>query len=317
MMNTAAEIRGRIFNIQKYSIYDGDGIRTLIFLKGCNIRCPWCANPEGLSSQFQVMFSHDKCVGCGKCVDVCPAGIHYMTTNEQGEAVHRVNRSIDCIGCRKCEEVCISDALDIMGKDVTVSEMMEIIMQDYDFYISSGGGVTIGGGEMSLQTDFAVELLRECKKMMINTAIETQGTTSLANYEKLAEVVDLFLFDVKHIDTVEHKSLFGIGNENVRRNLERLMELGANVVMRMPLVRGYNDSFDAITGAIKYAMELSKRGNLSRIDILPYHQLGRGKYDKLDMIYPIKKDPTYSAEELDQLEAFFKKFDFDIRLVRH
>ncbi len=317
MMNTAAEIRGRIFNIQKYSIYDGDGIRTLIFLKGCNIRCPWCANPEGLSSQFQVMFSHDKCVGCGKCVDVCPAGIHYMTTNEQGEAVHRVNRSIDCIGCRKCEEVCISDALDIMGKDVTVSEMMEIIMQDYDFYISSGGGVTIGGGEMSLQTDFAVELLRECKKMMINTAIETQGTTSLANYEKLAEVVDLFLFDVKHIDTVEHKNLFGIGNENVRRNLERLMELGANVVMRMPLVRGYNDSFDAITGAIEYAMELSKRGNLSRIDILPYHQLGRGKYDKLDMIYPIKKDPTYSAEELDQLEAFFKKFDFDIRLVRH
>ncbi|HHR6129295.1 TPA: choline TMA-lyase-activating enzyme [Providencia alcalifaciens] len=316
-MNTAAEIRGRIFNIQKYSIYDGDGIRTLIFLKGCNIRCPWCANPEGLSSQFQVMFSHDKCVGCGKCVDVCPAGIHYMTTNEQGETVHRVNRSIDCIGCRKCEEVCISDALDIMGKDVTVSEMMEIIMQDYDFYISSGGGVTIGGGEMSLQTDFAVELLRECKKMMINTAIETQGTTSLANYEKLAEVVDLFLFDVKHIDTVEHKNLFGIGNENVRRNLERLMELGANVVMRMPLVRGYNDSFDAITGAIEYAMELSKRGNLSRIDILPYHQLGRGKYDKLDMIYPIQKDPTYSAEELDQLEAFFKKFDFDIRLVRH
>ena len=174
MMNTAAEIRGRIFNIQKYSIYDGDGIRTLIFLKGCNIRCPWCANPEGLSSQFQVMFSHDKCVGCGKCVDVCPTGIHYMTTNEQGEAVHRVNRSIDCIGCRKCEEVCISDALDIMGKDVTVSEMMDIIMQDYDFYISSGGGVTIGGGEMSLQTDFAVELLRECKKMMINTAVETQ-----------------------------------------------------------------------------------------------------------------------------------------------
>ncbi|WGZ56183.1 choline TMA-lyase-activating enzyme [Providencia alcalifaciens] len=316
-MNTAAEIRGRIFNIQKYSIYDGDGIRTLIFLKGCNIRCPWCANPEGLSSQFQVMFSHDKCVGCGKCVDVCPTGIHYMTTNEQGEAVHRVNRSIDCIGCRKCEEVCISDALDIMGKDVTVSEMMDIIMQDYDFYISSGGGVTIGGGEMSLQTDFAVELLRECKKMMINTAVETQGTTSLANYERLAEVVDLFLFDVKHIDTVEHKNLFGIGNENVRRNLERLMELGANVVMRMPLVRGYNDSFDAITGAIEYAMELSKRGNLNRIDILPYHQLGRGKYDKLDMIYPIKKDLTYSVEELDQLEAFFKTFDFDIRLVRH
>lgn len=318
MMNTAAaDIRGRIFNIQKYSIYDGDGIRTLIFLKGCNIRCPWCSNPEGLSSQFQVMFSHDKCVSCGKCVDVCPVGIHYMTNNEQGEQIHRVNRGIDCIGCRKCEEVCIGDALDIMGKDVTVAEMMEIIMQDYDFYISSGGGVTIGGGEMSLQTDFAVELLRECKKMMINTAVETQGTTSLANYEKLAQVVDLFLYDIKHIDTHQHKNLFGIGNENVRRNLERLVELGANVVVRMPLVRGYNDSFDAITGAIEYAMELSKRGNVSRVDILPYHQLGRGKYDKLDMIYPMKADPTYSAEELDKLDAFFKTFDFDIRLVRH
>lgn len=317
MMGTAAEIKGRIFNIQKYSIYDGDGIRTLIFLKGCNIRCPWCANPEGLSSQFQVMFSHDKCVSCGKCVDVCPTGIHYMTANEQGEQVHQVNRNIDCIGCRKCEEVCIGGALDIMGKDVTVAEMMEIIMQDYDFYISSGGGVTIGGGEMSLQTDFAVELLRECKKMMINTAVETQGTTSLANYEKLAQVVDLFLYDIKHIDTHQHKNLFGIGNENVRRNLERLVDLGANVVVRMPLVRGYNDSFDAITGAIEYAIELSKKGNVKRIDILPYHQLGRGKYDKLDMIYPMKKDPTYSAEELDQLEAFFKTFDFDIRLVRH
>ena len=316
-MEMAAEIRGRIFNIQKYSIYDGDGIRTLVFLKGCNIRCPWCSNPEGLSSEFQVMYSHDKCVDCGKCVDVCPAGVHYMTTNESGKQVHRVDRAVDCIGCRKCEEVCISDALDIMGKDVSVSELMKIIMQDYDFYISSGGGVTIGGGEMSLQTDFAVALLRECKKMMINTAVETQATTNVANYEKLAEVVDQFLIDIKHIDTAQHRALFGIGNENVRRNLERLMDLGANVVIRMPLVRGYNDSYDAITGAINYAKELSKRGNIQRIDILPYHQFGRNKYEKLEMIYPIKNDPSYTPEELDSLEAFFKKFDFDIRLVRH
>lgn len=172
------ELTGRIFNIQKYSIYDGDGIRTLVFFKGCNIRCPWCANPEGLNSQFQVMFSHDKCINCGDCVSVCPAGIHYRA-EENGEMKHFVDRNKDCTGCRKCEEICTQNALDIMGKDVTVSELMEIIMQDYDFYISSGGGVTIGGGEMSLQTDFAVALFRECKKMMINTAVETQGTTRL------------------------------------------------------------------------------------------------------------------------------------------
>lgn len=161
-MSANKELSGRIFNIQKYSIYDGDGIRTLIF-KGCNLRCPWCANPEGLSSQFQVMFSQDKCINCGDCVNVCPAGIHYRA-EVNGEMKHFVNRNKDCIGCRKCEEICTQNALDIMGKDVTVSELMEIIMQDYDFYVSSGGGVTIGSGEMSLQTDFAVALFSECKR---------------------------------------------------------------------------------------------------------------------------------------------------------
>ena len=199
-MSANKELSGRIFNIQKYSIYDGDGIRTLIFFKGCNLRCPWCANPEGLSSQFQVMFSQDKCINCGDCVNVCPAGIHYRA-EVNGEMKHFVNRNKDCIGCRKCEEICTQNALDIMGKDVTVSELMEIIMQDYDFYVSSGGGVTIGGGEMSLQTDFAVALFSECKKMMINTAVETQGTTPLANYQKLAPVTDTFLFDIKQIDS--------------------------------------------------------------------------------------------------------------------
>ena len=231
------ELTGRIFNIQKYSIYDGDGIRTLVFFKGCNIRCPWCANPEGLNSQFQVMFSHDKCINCGDCVSVCPAGIHYRA-EENGEMKHFVNRNKDCIGCRKCEEICTQNALDIMGKDVTVSELMEIIMQDYDFYISSGGGVTIGGGEMSLQTDFAVALFSECKKMMINTAVETQGTTPLANYQKLAPVTDTFLFDIKQINSEHHKAMLGIGNEGIRRNLEWLVDSGANVIVRMPLIRG-------------------------------------------------------------------------------
>jgi len=316
-MENMLKKKGRIFNIQKYSIYDGDGIRTLIFFKGCNILCAWCANPEGINSAFQVMFSHDKCVNCGNCVNVCPAGIHYMTTDAQGNSSHRVNRNIDCIGCRKCEEACISDALDIMGKDVTVQELLDIIVQDIDFYHSSGGGVTLGGGELSMQTDFAFALLSECKKMMINTAIETNGTTNLANYEKLATCTDMFLFDIKHINSERHKELFGIGNEGVHRNLERLVELGAHIVVRMPLVRGYNDSYDAITGAIEYVTTLAHQGNISRIDILPYHQLGKNKYEKLDMIYPIKNDPSYSDEELNQLSAFLQRFDFDIRLVRH
>lgn len=317
--NQDAELKGRIFNIQKYSIYDGDGIRTLIFFKGCNLRCDWCANPEGLSSQFQVMVSHDKCVQCGKCADVCPAGVHHMRTEATGNRMHYVDRRVDCTGCRQCEAVCMGDALDVMGKDVTVAELMDIIMQDYDFYMSSGGGVTLGGGELSLQTDFAVALLTACKAQMINTAIETQGTTRIENYEKLAKCVDLFLFDLKQIDTDQHRALFGIGNEGVKRNLERLVELGANIVIRMPLIRGYNDSYDSITGAFEYVMALAKRSNgcIQRIDVLPYHQFGKTKYDKLDMIYPIQHDLSYSDEELTQLSKFFTQFDFDIRLVRH
>ena len=316
-MNDVMELKGRIFNIQKYSIYDGEGIRTLVFFKGCNIRCDWCANPEGIKSACQVMFSKDKCISCGRCAEVCPAGVHLMTINSLGEQVHKVDRTVDCIGCRKCEDVCVSDALDIVGKEVTVSELMEIIMQDYDFYLSSNGGVTLSGGEVSLQADFAAELLAQCKKMMINTAIETNGTTNLANYEKLAPHTDLFLFDIKQIDTDLHRNLFGIGNEGVKRNLERLVELNANIVIRMPLIRDYNDSYDSITGAIDYVTNLAKKGGIQRIEFLPYHQYGKNKYDMLDMIYPVQGNPAYTDEELGKFEAFLTDFDFDIKLVRH
>lgn len=315
-MKATQELTGRIFNIQKYSLHDGDGIRTLVFFKGCNLCCPWCANPEGLSSQFQVMFWHDKCIHCADCVKVCPAGIHYMA-EKNGVMRHFVNRDKECSGCRKCEEICTRNALDITGKDVTVSELMAVIMQDYDFYLASGGGVTIGGGEMSLQSDFAVALLRQCKKMMINTAVETSGATPLVNYQKLAPVTDTFLFDIKQINSARHKALLGIGNEGIRRNLEWLVDSGADVIIRMPLLRGYNDSREAISGAIDYVRRLARRGNVRRIDILPYHQFGRKKYERLDMSYPIRQDPSWQSEELSQLSGFLAQFDFDIRLVRH
>lgn len=316
-MSSMMEKKGRIFNIQRYSIYDGEGIRTLVFFKGCNIRCEWCANPEGISSDYQVMFSHDKCLSCGKCADVCPAGVHVMETNAVGERVHRVDRTVDCVGCRKCEDICISDALTIMGKEMTVQELMDVIMKDYDFYLSSGGGVTLSGGEVSLQADFAAALLAECKKKMVDTAIETNGTTNLSNYEILAPYTDLFLFDIKQIDTRIHKELFGIGNEGVKRNLERLVELNANIVIRMPLIRGYNDSYDSIVGAINYVMNLAKKGNIKRIDFLPYHQLGKTKYDMLNMIYPVQNGLGYTDQELDRLERFLGGFDFNIKLVKH
>ncbi len=308
---------GRIFNIQKYSIFDGNGIRTLIFFKGCNLRCEWCANPEGLDFGYQVMYSDNKCSHCGNCVDVCPAGVHESLQLPNGEIKHIINHSKTCIGCRECEKVCVGRAIDIVGKDYTVEELMEIIMQDYDFYITSNGGVTLGGGEVSLQTDFAVELLSACKKQQIHTAIETQGTTPLKNFKKLATCTDLFLFDIKEIDTRKHKKLLGIKNNQVKKNLEYLVDVGAHIIIRIPIIKGYNDSHESMAEAFNYVMSLAEKGNIEKIEVLPYHPFGKPKYEKLGMIYPISDHISYTEKELNGFEQFFKGFNFKIRLIRH
>ncbi len=176
------ERKARIFNVQKYSIYDGPGVRTLIFFKGCPLRCQWCSNPEGLERKYQVMYKEDSCIHCGNCIAACPVQLHSFLAEADGQLAtkhesskHRVNRSIDCIGCRKCEIVCPKQALSIVGSDKTISDVLEIIQQDALFYLSSGGGVTLGGGEVTAQPEFATNLLTECKRMGIHTAIETSG----------------------------------------------------------------------------------------------------------------------------------------------
>ena len=160
--------------MQKYSIYDGPGIRTIIFFKGCPLRCRWCANPEGLERKYQVMFQQELCIHCGKCVPGCPVQIHYI--DDTGERLeHKLHRDIDCTGCRTCESVCPRQALNVVGRDLTLSEVLDFIQQDVAFYQSSGGGVTLSGGEVCMQSAFAANLLMECKKLGINTAIETCG----------------------------------------------------------------------------------------------------------------------------------------------
>lgn len=180
------ERKARIFNVQKYSIHDGPGVRTLVFFKGCPLRCKWCSNPEGLVRKHQVLFKEDLCVDCGDCIPVCPVHIHYFLDAEDGQVQiqsekprHKVDRSTDCVGCRKCETVCPKRALSIVGSDKTISEVLEIIQQDMLFYHSSGGGVTLGGGEVTAQPEFATNLLMECKRMGIHTAIETSGYVKL------------------------------------------------------------------------------------------------------------------------------------------
>ena len=302
-----------IFNVQKYNVYDGPGVRTLVFFKGCPLRCKWCANPEGLEQKYQVMFKRDSCTDCGDCVSVCPVGIHTISK----ELKHEVEHSIDCIGCRKCEDICTESALSIVGTLKTVSEIMKIIEEDREFYNVSGGGVTLGGGEVLMQPEFAANLLMACKQEGINTAIETCGYTKLELILKVAEFTDLFLFDIKHIDPERHYQLTGVRNEQILENLKELLYLQYNVKVRMPLLKGINDSQDDIEKVIEFLMPYHDYKNFKGIDFLPYHKLGVNKYTQLDKEYPLKEDPSLSSDELDMIKSWVEKYEFPVAVIKH
>lgn len=307
------ERRARVFNVQKYSIYDGPGTRTLIFFKGCPLRCKWCSNPEGLEKKYQVMLREDLCIDCGSCVKVCPVDIHELSP----EGKHRLNRAVDCIGCKKCEAVCPKQALSIAGYDLTISEALEIIEQDALFYLSSGGGVTLGGGEVSAQPEFAANLLMECKRIGIHTAIETCGYAKLENLLAIAQFTDLFLYDIKHIDPERHYELTGVRNERILENLSQLIKRGFTVRIRMPLLKGLNDDEVTLRKTMCFLDGFRRYKNFQGVDLLPYHKLGINKYRQLGMRYPIEEDLGFTEKELERIEALGKEYDFNVQLVRH
>ncbi|RRD94080.1 choline TMA-lyase-activating enzyme [Clostridiales bacterium COT073_COT-073] len=310
--NEGIERKVLIFNIQKYSLYDGPGTRTIVFFKGCPLRCKWCSNPEGLSRKYDVMYKKNYCVDCGACVSVCPQKIH-----EIKDGVHIVRRDIDCIGCRKCVAVCPKSALEISGEFKTISELMDIIKEDESFYDISGGGVTLGGGECTLQGEAAKNLLRACKEYGIHTAIETCGYTNPAKMLELAEYVDLFLFDLKHMDPKKHNDLTGMSNEIILHNLEELIKRRKQVIVRMPMLKGINDSEEEILKISDFLQKFISYKNFQGIHLLPYHKLGVNKYQQLDMEYQIEGDPSLSEEDLNRIEQLIAQKKLHVRVIRH
>ncbi|APC84184.1 choline TMA-lyase-activating enzyme [Clostridium botulinum] len=308
------ERKARIFNIQKYNMYDGDGIRTLVFFQGCPLRCKWCANPEGLEKKYRVMLKSNLCVNCGACVSACPVGIHTISNKT---LKHEVNRDIDCIGCGKCKEACLKSAISIVGEEKTISELLKIVEEDRTFYEMSGGGVTLGGGEVLMQPEAATSLLMACKQEGINTAIETCGYTNLETILKVAEFVDLFLFDIKNINSDRHHELTGVRNERILENLQELLKKKYNVKIRMPLLKGINDSQDEIEKTMEFLLPYKDYKNFKGIDLLPYHKMGVNKYNQLGMEYPIKDDPSLKNEDLDRIEGWIKKYDLPVKVIRH
>ena len=311
--NNVIERKAFIFNKQKYNMYDGPGVRTLVFFKGCPLRCKWCSNPEGLERKYQIMFKPTTCVSCGSCVPVCPQKIHSISSS--GE--HIIDRSIDCIGCGQCVEACIPEALKVAGEQVPISELLEYVEQDRAFYDQSGGGVTLGGGEVTSQPEAAINLLQACKQEGLHTAIETCGYTKKETILRFAEYVDLFLFDLKHIDPDRHFELTGVRNEMILENLEELIMKRNHVKVRMPMLKGINDSEAEIRGVIEFLKPFRNFKNFEGIDLLPYHKLGVNKYVQLGMDYPIEGDPSLDDADLDRIEGWIREYDFPVSVIRH
>ena len=265
-------MKAKIFEIKRFAVHDGDGIRTTVFLKGCPLKCVWCHNPEGLSLKPELAYYEHKCINCGECVSVCPTGAHKM---ENGS--HTFDRS-KCIACGKCVDACLGNALTLYGKEMSVQEILPILLEDKDFYKNSGGGVTISGGECLLYADFCLELLKALKQNGVNTAVDTCGLVPKSSLDKVLPFADVFLYDIKAFDSSVHKNCTGYGNEKILENLKYLDEKGAKIEIRIPYVPGFNDG--EIENIGKF---LSGLKNITKVRVLPYHNYAGSKYKSLGL----------------------------------
>lgn len=268
-------MKASIFDVKRFAVHDGDGIRTTVFFKGCPLRCVWCHNPEGLTRPKQLAYYAHKCIGCGECATACAA----HTISELG---HEFDRD-KCNGCEGeetclCEPLCLGGALKHYGRDVSVKDLMPELLEDIDFYKNSGGGVTLSGGECLVQADFCAELLKSLKEQGIHTAVDTCGLVPRASIEKVLPYTDIFLYDVKAIDGEVHQKCTGVDNALILDNLRYLDSVGAKIEIRIPVVPGYND-FELE----KIHSFLSGLKNITAIKELKYHNLAGSKYDALGL----------------------------------
>lgn len=291
-------MQGTIFNIQKFCVNDGPGIRTTVFCKGCPLDCLWCHNPESKSVEREVLFDGAKCLGCGQCAAVCPAGCHELT--RQG---HRYHRDA-CTRCGACTEGCYAGALEPVGRTVSVEEVLDEVRKDEAFYRNSGGGLTLSGGEPMAQFAFIDALLAGAKAQGLHTCMETCGFAPPAHYREIAPLVDLFLFDYKLTDSEAHRRYTGVPNEPILENLRLLDRLGAAIILRCPIIPTVNDTPDHFAGIAQVVNALE---HVTEIQIEPYHPLGSGKAAQLGKPYPLEHltfpAPATVAQWLETIQS--------------
>ncbi len=288
--------KGLIFNIQRYSLHDGPGIRTTIFLKGCPLNCWWCQNPESVSPDPDIMRQQDRCLGCGSCMEICPEGAVRV-----GETGPVIDRSL-CNHCLKCALACPAEALEAVGKEYTAEELVKEALKDRVIFDNSGGGVTFSGGEPLMQPDFLEEALKSLKREAVHTAIDTSGCTPWPVLEQIAAYTDLFLYDLKLINDLESRKYTGISSRLAIDNLKRLVEDGARIRVRIPVIPAFTDHNSNLDAVAESLIECG----LDELELIPYHNYGTAKYARLDLEYRPGAIEIPTSEILGRIKDRFR-----------
>lgn len=297
-----AKVTGLVFNIQKYSVHDGPGIRTIIFLKGCSLRCDWCSNPESQAIHKQLAYNPQKCLTvdeCKRCSDICPH--EAISVGEDRKIVVDFN---NCDNCLICADACPANALNVYGYEVTVEHALRRVEEDDAFYSRSGGGVTLSGGEPLHQSEFALALLREARKRRINTCIETCGNIPWETLQNAAKHLNSIYYDVKTMDSAKHAKATGVGNERILSNLQQLKQEFPDlpVTVRTPIVPGFNDDPESVQAIAEFIKDMPN----VRYELLAYHRMGTPKYNYIGRAYPLESVENLSEERINSLRELVK-----------
>ena len=294
-----------IFNIQKFSTHDGDGVRTTIFFKGCPLRCMWCHNPESQHYYKELIFHQHKCTACGRCVAKCKQGANSIV---DGKIVFDRSR---CTACGVCTDWCITEARELAGKEYTVDALVKEAMTDKIFYEQSGGGVTLSGGEVmaSQHMDYVEEVCRRLHENGVSIFIDTSGYTDYKNLKRILPYVDVFLYDIKVMDPEDHKKYIGVDNSLILENLKKLSDEGAGLYIRLPIIQQVNATDEHIESVIHFLKENNIHAR--QVNLLPYHDIGKGKYASLDMEYHDDEMSVPVSELMEHFKSMFEEQGFN------